>query len=138
MAGLGAGARSYTRALHYSTEWAVGRGSVQEIMDHFAQMKDHTEATHGAVLDFDDQRRRYIIKSILRADGLDCAAYQARFSSKAEEDFPQLAELVSAGAALPTATHLLPTQLGLEWSDVIGPWLYSDPVKEAIAAFELR
>lgn len=138
MIGLGAGARSYTRSLHYSTEWAVGRGSVQEILDHFSGMEDHSLATHGAVLDLDDQKRRYVIKSILRADGLDLASYQDCFHHDAFEDFPQLNELLACGAATREASYLRPTLLGLEWSDVIGPWLYSDSVKAAIAAFELR
>lgn len=138
MIGLGAGARSYTRALHYSTEWAVGRNSVQEILDYYAATQDHSFATYGATLDLDDQKRRYIIKSILRASGMDLAAYHAAFQTAALEDFPQLSMLIESGAATLTETHLLPTLLGLEWSDVIGPWLYSDPVKAAIAAFELR
>jgi oxygen-independent coproporphyrinogen-3 oxidase len=138
MIGLGAGARSYTRSLHYSTEWAVGRGSVQEILDHFSGLEDHSLATHGAELDLDDQKRRYVIKSILRTEGLDLAAYRAHFHQDAMEDFPQLNELLVCGAATREASQLRLTLLGLEWSDVIGPWLYSDSVKAAITAFELR
>ncbi|WP_395749176.1 STM4012 family radical SAM protein [Prosthecobacter sp.] len=138
MVGLGAGARSYTRALHYSKEWAVGRNSVQEILDHYSATQDHGLATYGATLDLGDQKRRYVIKSILRARGLELAAYKSMFQSAAMEDFPQLHMLTEHGAAVLTETHLQPTQLGLEWSDVIGPWLYSAQVKEAIAAFELR
>jgi oxygen-independent coproporphyrinogen-3 oxidase len=138
MIGLGAGARSYTRALHYSTEWAVGRNSVQEILDYYSATNDHSLATYGATLDLEDQKRRYIIKSILRAGGMEVAAYRMQFKSDAMEDFPQLKQLMETGAATRTETHLLPTLLGLEWSDVIGPWLYSGRVKEAIAAFELR
>jgi len=138
MIGLGAGARSYTQALHYSTEWAVGRNSVQEILDYYSATKDHALATYGATLDLDDQKRRYVIKSILRASGMDLAAYRATIGSDALDDFPQLNRLIEHGAARMTSTHLLPTLLGLEWSDVIGPWLYSEAVQEAIAAFELR
>ncbi|MBN8421443.1 MAG: STM4012 family radical SAM protein [Verrucomicrobia bacterium] len=138
MIGLGAGARSYTRALHYSTEWAVGRNSVQEILDYYSATQDHSLALYGATLDLDDQKRRYVIKSILRASGMDLAAYREAFQSEALADFPQLNLLIEHGAARLTPTHLVPTLLGLEWSDVIGPWLYSDHVKEAIAAFELR
>lgn len=138
MLGLGAGARSYTRELHYSTEWAVGRSGVREILDHFCGAADHAHATHGVTLDLDEQKRRHIIKSILRAEGLNFDAYRARFQSSALEDFPQLGELLACGAAVLTSTHLRPTLLGLEWSDVIGPWLYSGRVKAAIAGFELR
>lgn len=138
MVGLGAGARSYTRALHYSTEWAVGRSSVQEILDHYSATENHATATYGAKLDLSDQKRRYVIKSILRTSGLELAAYRAMFQKEVMEDFPELNLLLEHGAAVLTATHLTPTQRGLEWSDVTGPWLYSERVKEAITAFELR
>lgn len=140
MVGLGAGARSYTSTLHYSTEWAVGRGSVREILDHFIHLpkEAHGHASYGAMLDEAEQRRRYVIKSLLRSDGLDLAAYQDRFQSSPLAHLPQLVELLECGAASLTATHLRPTQLGLEWSDVIGPWLYSEDVKAAVASFELR
>lgn len=140
MAGLGAGARSYTGALHYSTEWAVGRGSVQEILDDFIARppEAHGHASHGAWLDAEEQRRRYVIKSILRVEGLDLAAYGARFHATPLVDFPELAQLLECGAATLDETRLRPTQLGLEWADVIGPWLYSAAVKEAVAAFEMR
>lgn len=140
MVGLGAGARSYTTALHYSTEWAVGRNSVREILDHFIHLpkEAHAQASYGVTLNTAEQRRRYVIKSLLRSDGLDLAAYQDRFQSSPLAHLPQLAELLECGAALLTETHLRPTQLGLEWSDVIGPWLYSEDVKATIAAFEMR
>lgn len=140
MVGLGAGARSYTRALHYSTEWAVGRNSVREILQHFTGLPsaDHAHATHGAWLDESEQRRRYVIKSLLRADGLDLSAYQSRFGTEAMTDLPELAELLESDAAVLEGACLRPTQLGLEWSDVIGPWLYSERVKADIAAFEIR
>lgn len=140
MVGLGAGARSYTRALHYSTEWAVGRNSVRDILQHFTSLPsgDHAHATHGAWLDEPEQRRRYVIKSVLRADGLDLGGYRSRFGTEAMTDLPELAELLESAAAVIEGTCLRPTQLGLEWSDVIGPWLYSERVKADIAAFEIR
>jgi oxygen-independent coproporphyrinogen-3 oxidase len=140
MIGLGAGARSYTRALHYSSEWAVGRSGVREIIDHFTALPDqaHAEALHGVWLDDEEQRRRYVIKSLLRVDGLDLAAYRTRFGADAVADFPQMEELIESQAAMLTETHLQPTPLGLEWSDVIGPWLYSARVHADIKAFELR
>lgn len=140
MVGLGAGARSYTRELHYSTEWAVGRSGVNEILEHFTSLTSqaHAQASHGAWLNDEEQRRRYVIKSLLRADGLDLAAYYSRFLSSPMTDFPELEEMLECNAARLTKTHLLPTMRGLEWSDVIGPWLYSAQTKDAIKAFEIR
>ncbi len=139
MLGLGAGARSYTRGLHYSTEWAVGRAGVREIIDHYLRLPagEFTRAAYGCRVSDAEQRRRYVIKGILRANGLDAAAYRAWFGTSAAEDFPALAELVECGAAAWEGEVLRPTTLGLEWSDVIGPWLYSAEVEERMRAYVL-
>lgn len=140
MVGVGAGARSYTKALHYSTEWAVGRTGVQAILEDYCgrQSSDFSTARHGCILNDAEQRRRHVIKSILRADGLDLPAYQRRFGSDALDDLPMLQELIDEGAAQQQDGHLRPTQLGLEWSDVIGPWLYSDEVQRSVGEFSMR
>lgn len=139
MVGLGAGARSYTAALHYSTEWAVGRTGIQSIIEGYRESTpaDFARIDYGVRLDAAEQRRRYVIKSILRADGLDLAAYATRFGSAAEDDFPELHELAELGAAEFRGGHCRPTQLGLEWSDVIGPWLYSAGVSERMRDYVL-
>lgn len=137
MVGLGAGARSYTTALHYSSEWAVGRTGVRAILDDFTQRsaKQLAHAEHGCTLDAHEQRRRYLIKSILRAEGLDGAAYARRFGIPAADDFPELAELENAGAAQWIGDSLRPTAQGLAWSDVIGPWLFSSAMQARMEAF---
>lgn len=140
MVGLGAGARSYTRSVHYSSEWAVGRNGVLEILDHYSDLTqdEHGSATHGALLDDDDQRRRYVIKSVLRRDGLDLSAYESRFGVSAMVDFATtFSDLIECGAMEISENSLRPTGLGLEWSDVIGPWLYSDEVKRRITEYEV-
>jgi oxygen-independent coproporphyrinogen-3 oxidase len=140
MVGLGAGARSYTRALHYSSEWAVGRGTVRAILEDYSarDARAFARADYGCHLDEAEQKRRYVIKSLLRIDGLDEDAYRARFGAEAMEDFPCLEELVEEGAARVEGSCVIPTALGLEWSDVIGPWLYSDAVQAGMREFELR
>lgn len=140
MLGLGAGARSYTRRVHYSSEWAVGRDSVRGILDDFLQrdVSAFSHADYGCTLSDDEQRRRYVIKSLLRSDGLDANAYQAWFGGDVREDFPQLQELLAENAAEWDGRFLRPTALGLEWSDVIGPWLYSEEITQCMRRFELR
>jgi len=140
MVGLGAGARSYTRALHYSSEWAVGRGTVRAILEDYnaREAQAFERADYGCHLDEEEQKRRYVIKSLLRADGLDEGAYASRFGSEAREDLPCLEELVEDGAVRVEDRILKPTALGLEWSDVIGPWLYSEAVQSGMREFELR
>lgn len=140
MVGLGVGARSYTTALHYCTEYAVGRTGVREITQAFVERppQEHAVADFGCELDESEQRRRYVIKSLLRADGLDLMAYESRFSSSAMEDFPELEELVVRELAGPCGMTLQLNEQGMELSDVIGPWMISDLVHERMDAYQLR
>jgi oxygen-independent coproporphyrinogen-3 oxidase len=138
MVGLGAGARSYTTALHYSTEYAVGAAGVQAILQHFIKRtaEDFSEADYGCSLDATEQRRRYVLKSLLRSDGLDLEAYRARFGSDPMCDLPELTEL----SELDLVSRENPLQLngrGLELSDVIGPWLCSPAMREKMSQFAL-
>ncbi len=140
MVGIGCGARSYTRGLHYSTEYAVGAPGVRAIVDDYINRpgESFASATYGFALGADDQRRRYLIQSLLQVEGLDLAAYRQRFGGDALQDFPELGELPPHGFAVATATHLRLTEVGLEQSDTIGPWLYSAPVRRQMEAYELR
>ena len=140
MIGLGCGARSYTCALHYSGEYAVGRSGVREILADYLARPDEAfdVADYGAALDEEEQRRRYVIKSLLRTDGLSLAAYRARFGASALDDLPELAELEPRGLATPLKDCLRLTDRGLELSDLIGPWLYSAAVRHHMEAFDLR
>lgn len=140
MLGLGAGARSYTRALHYSSEYAVGRKGVREIIADYMKKApaDFGKADYGFYLDEAEQRHRYLIKSLLHGTGLDAERYRATFASDVLDDFPQVQQLLDAGYVKAHGNTLIITQNGLEYADAIGPWLYSDAVNERIAGFELR
>lgn len=140
MVGLGCGARSYTRGLHYASEYAVGRRGVLEILaDYVAQSEASFAAVdYGFILDGDEQRRRYLIKSLLRAEGLSLAGYQAWFGTQALEDFPDLAELQALGLAMRRNGTLRLTAAGLALSDAIGPWFYSPRVRALTESYDLR
>jgi oxygen-independent coproporphyrinogen-3 oxidase len=146
MVGLGPGARSYTSALHYSTEWAVSARGVREILDAWlAQPEARPRAQWGFELDGEEQRRRWVATSIFVDLGLDLAAYRRRFGSSVWDDLPELRELLSTGcASLEPGTSeadtglVTLTALGLERSDTIGPWLYSDAVRARMRAYEVR
>ena len=140
MIGLGVGARSYTRKLHYADDWAVGSAGIREIIAAWIERSDAElgQARYGIELDADEQRRRWLIQSLLQIDGLDRAGYRVRFSSEAGEDFPELAELVAHGLLEESGERLIPSDRGLEWADAIAPWLYSDAVRAASRDFELR
>lgn len=139
MVGLGPGARSYTRALHYSTEYAVGQPGVKAIIKNFNTRSDaeHATANYGAALDLDEQRLRFVIKSLLRVEGVSLAAYQRRFGSVMLADLPQLRELTELGLANESDEVFGLNDEGLAWSDTIGPWLYSEAVADRMEAYEL-
>ncbi|MEM7246210.1 MAG: STM4012 family radical SAM protein [Acidobacteriota bacterium] len=137
MVGLGPGARSYTSTLHYSTEYAVGQAGVRRIISDFVDRPSAAFglADFGVRLEPSEQRRRYLIKSLLRTDGLD-ATYRERFGAEPESHFPELAELTELGLCQRDGDLLRLTRAGLELSDTIGPWLYSESVQRRMAACE--
>jgi oxygen-independent coproporphyrinogen III oxidase len=130
MVGLGAGARSYTRALHYSGAYAVDRASTRHIVHDFSRADDRAfaEARHGIELDGEEQRRRFVIQSLLTAPGLSHAAYASRFGGRALDDLPQLQELQDLGLAHDDGELLSLDERGLAYADTIGPWLVSRAV----------
>ncbi|MEV0395675.1 STM4012 family radical SAM protein [Polymorphospora rubra] len=135
MVGLGCGARSYTADLHYSFDYAVGIGQVRAIIDDYLRRPaadfDHAEV--GFRLDGTEKRRRWLVKSLLRAEGFDPADYRDRFGADPGDDFPQLDTLAVRGWLRRAADRLTLTDAGLERSDAIGPWLVSGPVRAAMA-----
>ena len=140
MVGLGAGARSYTRSVHYSSEYAVGRTGVLEIIRGYLGQDDSEfdRVDYGFELDVKEQQRRYILKSLLRADGLALCDYRNYFGSEARSDFPQLDELLESDLALVVNGTLQLLPAGLDLSDAIGPWFYSDSVKQKIVEHALE
>jgi oxygen-independent coproporphyrinogen III oxidase len=146
MVGLGCGARSYTRALHYSGEYSVGATGVREILAaYFAKAAHMVKADdafdfvdYGFRLDGAEQRRRFVIQSLLQVEGMDFAAYRARFGSEAMDDLPELARLEDHGLAARDDASLRLTEVGLEMSDVIGPALYSARVRRLMKSYQLR
>lgn len=139
MVGLGAGARSYTREVHYSTEYAVGRSGVQEIIHDFSRRSaaQFAEADYGCELDVPEQRRRYVIKSLLRSAGLDEARYESVFQSRLRDDFPELCELEERGFTHEEDGLVTLTAAGMERSDTIGPALFSAPVQQRMEEYHL-
>jgi len=135
MVGLGCGARSYTRNVHYCSEYGVAQSSVAAILNAYLQQSqcDFEYATFGFELNEEERQRRYIIRSLRQANGLNLKEYAKHF-----EAFPEaisLNELMDAGllerSAIidgPVAYSL--TELGMERSDAIGPWLYSNEVQQ--------
>jgi oxygen-independent coproporphyrinogen-3 oxidase len=139
MIGLGCGARSYTRGVHYSSEWAVGARGVRGIIDRWITRTDEefAVADYGFVLDDAEQRRRWLILSLLSDEGLDLAQYASRFGGDPQTDFASLGELAARGFIARDATTLRLTAEGLARADQIGPYLFSDGVNQRMSTYEL-
>ena len=137
---LGCGGRSYTRAMHYSNEYAVSSEGVREIIQRFVSARDaeHGHVNYGFELDAREQRRRYVIKSLLRCEGLNLRRCQTFFGSDVLDDIPALRELLEHGLAELQNSNLQLTENGLEFSDVIGPWLGSAAVQDRMQTYILR
>ncbi|WP_445637608.1 Oxygen-independent coproporphyrinogen-III oxidase 1 [Nostoc sp. DSM 114161] len=140
MVGLGCGARSYTNTLHYSNEYAVGAKGIRDILQAYIQTADELfdYAHYGFQLDAEEQRRRYILLSLLSNEGLNLVSYRQRFASQVDADFPELSELLTLNLAIKDEYSLHLTEFGIERSDTIGAWLFSEKVQELMHDYELR
>ncbi len=140
MVGLGCGARSYTRGLHYASEYAVSRQPVLGILrDWIARDPAWFDDVHyGFYLDENEQRLRFVLQSLLQAEGLSEMAYRFRFGTMPCDDLPVLGELMGMGLAEHREGHIVLTPAGLERSDAVGPALFSDRVNELMAGYKLR
>jgi oxygen-independent coproporphyrinogen-3 oxidase len=140
MIGLGCGGRSYTRRLHYSLDYAVGPKGVKGIIADYLSRDAAAlaAADHGFELDAGEQRRRYLLQSLLNADGLDAGRYTARFGTDPADDFPDLRTFADLGLFGYDHGHWRPTPAGLERSDAVGPWFFSPRVRSLMAGYEAR
>ncbi|TWU17856.1 STM4012 family radical SAM protein [Allorhodopirellula heiligendammensis] len=140
MVGLGPGARSYTSALHSSSEYAVSGLGVRKIIANFNERSDEQfgRADYGVWLNEEEQSRRYLIRSLLQIDGLGRQAFIIQFGDDVRNLLPQVDELVEQGVAELTPDRLFLNEEGLTHSDVIGPWLYSHSVRQRMEQFHLR
>ncbi len=138
MVGVGCGARSYTRRLHYSSEYGVSRSSVADILGDYLRRPSESFASvdHGFVLDLDERRRRYLIQSLLIRPGLSHAEYRARFHDSCYAHYPQLLELLDFELATDSDGVISLSPQGLARADTIGPWLASSKVNELMQDYE--
>lgn len=140
MIGIGAGARSYTRDVHYSSEYAVGRKGILQILEDFVQRPTESfqVADYGCRLSLEEQKRRFLIKSLLRREGLIFDDYESEFGESAHQDFRlEITELIENEVGEEMPTRLVLTPKGFENSDAIGPWLFSASIKREMEEFEL-
>lgn len=139
MIGLGCGARSYTRDIHYSKEYAVSPPAIKKIVKTYLKA-EHRLVSYGFALNEEEQKRRYVIKSILKTSGLSPRDYSNRFgipdSTSPPAGFPQLEELHRTALLEKREDRLVLTPAGLELSDAIGPYLISPAVRRLMEDFD--
>lgn len=135
MVGIGCGARSYINNIHYSRKYATDPKNINTIIEDYLRENDFNYASYGYKLNEDEQKRRYIIKSVLKVTGLDIEDYMKRFSSSPLEEYKILNSLIENDFIINKDDFLYPTEKGLRYSDKIGPLFVSDEVQEKIKAF---
>ncbi|MNC34251.1 Oxygen-independent coproporphyrinogen-III oxidase 1 [compost metagenome] len=135
LVGLGCGARSYTRRVHYATRYAVSRVASERIIREYIDAGTYETADYGFVLDDREERRRYILKAVLHQEGLSLPAYGERFGSSALDDCPELQVLLKAEWAYLAEETLRLTDDGFAHSDAIGDGLISPEVRERMEGF---
>lgn len=135
LVGLGCGARSYTRQVHYATRYAVSRVASERIIRDYMNAGSYETADYGIVLSSREEKRRYILKAILHQEGLTLPAYEERFGSSALKDCPELQVLLKAEWAYLADNTLRLTEEGLAYSDAIGDGLISPEVRERMEGF---
>ena len=140
MIGLGTNARSYTTDVHYSTEYAVAKPAVASIIDDYVakDRADFMTASYGIRLSLDDRKRRYLIKSLLKAQGLDSAHYQSLYGTAVHDDFPELQVLLDMQLAKEEDGRMQLHGEGLAYSDLIGHWFISPAVRAKMQEYVQR
>lgn len=139
MVGLGCGARSYTRSLHYSSEYAVGRSGIKAILESYNARTedDFAQVSYGFKMDEDTQKRRFILQSILHMTGFSPALYQQRFKCEPFVDYPVLQELIDLQLIALVNDVWKLTPKGLSLSDLIGPWFYAPDIEQRMSEYQL-
>jgi oxygen-independent coproporphyrinogen-3 oxidase len=137
MLGLGCGARSYTKSVHYSSQFAVEADDVHAILEKWIgqSVADFKTATWGCRLTHDDRQRRYVIQSLLITTGLAECDFRAMYGTGVATRFPLLSKLTEAGLIQHSGGVWRLTALGLEFSDWIGPAFYSSTCRAALERF---
>jgi oxygen-independent coproporphyrinogen III oxidase len=137
MVGLGAGARSYTRDLHYSTEYAVARATTRSIIDAYVgrDVDSHRLIEYGFRLGEPERRRRYLIQSLLQCEGLDRPRYRVLFGADVLDHFAIVEAWAEDGFASISPDRVVLTSAGIEYSDAIGPALYSREVRQLMESY---
>ncbi|MEK3986748.1 STM4012 family radical SAM protein [Paenibacillus sp. FSL K6-3166] len=137
MVGLGCGARSYTRHVHYASRYGVSRKATESIIADYVAADRYDTADYGIVLSLEEQKRRFILKAILHSEGLRIEDYSLRFKNSLWDDYPELSNLLQTGLGMEIDGVLRLTTEGMGYSDSIGDWFISGEIREQMERFVL-
>lgn len=141
---LGCGGRSYLGNLHFCTPYAITQDTCLKQLEEFEHTEDFSVISHGILLSNEEMRRRYVIRHLLIRPGIPLNQYQTCFGSRAMEDFPVLKKWVDQGFLRIEQSHektgsedfLTLTELGMGFSDYLGPEMISDNVRERMREWD--
>jgi len=125
MVGLGAGARSYTRRLHYSTPWRMTTRNIRGVIDDYCTAMESGDFAirHGFVLDDDERTRRRVIQTL--------------FAGGWTEPVPApLAEVFATLEGEGCVEQGKLTRLGVRHSDLVAGLFFSPAVRERMEGYE--
>ncbi|MFA5508293.1 MAG: coproporphyrinogen-III oxidase family protein [Vulcanimicrobiota bacterium] len=134
--GLGAGARSYSRDLHFRNTYASlnGRKALLEYMANVSEGLHSVES--GVRLDLDEQSRQYAIGHIQALDGEE---FQRRFELRVEEKFPELyKEMLELKLVVQDNQLWRLTPKGLLFRDLLGRQMFSPRARALEEAYRNR
>ncbi|MGL6343115.1 MAG: STM4012 family radical SAM protein, partial [Waterburya sp.] len=84
---------------------------------------------YGFNLDIKERQRRYILLSLLSNEGLNLKQYRDTFRAELFNDYPELTELRLLDLAIANQNAIELTEFGIERSDTIGFWFFSEKVR---------
>lgn len=137
MVGLGCGARSYTRNVHYASRYGVSRKATESIIADYISADRYDTADYGIVLNLEEQKRRFILKALLHSEGLKLEDYSLRFGNSLWSDYPELSNLLHTGLGKEADGVLRLTTEGMGYSDSIGDWFISGEIRAQMERFVL-
>lgn len=133
LVGLGAGARSYARGLHFRNAYTSlnGRKALRAYIENISAGRHSVES--GVILDLDEEMRQYCIGHLA---ALDQRELRRRFGQSFEEKFPELyQQMHQAGLSENDGEVLRLTDLGLMFRDLVGRQLFSPRARELEDAY---
>ncbi|WBW98355.1 STM4012 family radical SAM protein [Oceanirhabdus sp. W0125-5] len=135
MVGVGCGARGYVDNIHYSRPYAVMQKNINAIINDYIQEDNFEYAKYGYILNEDEQKRRYILKSILKITGLNIKDYENKYKKSPLDEFKELNSLISEKFLINENDRIYPTDKGLMYSDIIGNLFISEDVNTKVIDF---